>query len=417
MSGGPGQRTRSAELADWSTERLVDLASRLISARSENPDLRPDPTHEADAVDQLEQEALALGFEVTRQTVVAGRDNLTIVSGADRPGAALVFLGHSDVVPAGAGWTRDPFGPVVEGGRLYGRGSTDMKGGIAAVLATMDTLARDPDFTHPVELLVTVDEEDLATGVQHHLADAEARDLLACIVAEPTDLDVIVGCRGAANLHLEVTGRAAHAGRPSDGASAIIAASQIVALLKRQHDQHADAAGGDFWTPTWNVGRIVGGHGTSIVADHCSLDVDRRLMPDEQPEQVLEDLLEAIRAEGITGDGIEVTGRLDMAMPGFLCDEDDPLPRAAITAVHAAGRPDAELQRWTAACEGGFLAQHHGVPTIVLGPGEITTQAHQPDESVAVDDLATAARAYLGLAHALADAAVAEPLLTGKDTR
>ena len=381
---------------------LAALAARLIAAPSENPDLDPNPRHESRAVDALEREAVALGFRVERQHVAPARDNLRIVAGGDRHGPALLFLGHSDVVPAGTGWTREPFDPLVEGDRLYGRGATDMKGGIAAVLTAMRELADDPGFAHPVELLVTVDEEDLATGVQRYLDDAPDRDLLACVVAEPTDLDVITGCRGAANLHLDVTGFAAHAGRPSDGVSAVVAAARIVALVQAQHDDWARAAGGDFWCPTWNVGRIDGGHGTSIVPDRCTLDIDRRLMPDEHPDHALADLLAAIDAAGIAVDGVTVAGRVDMGMPGFVSDDDDPLPRLALDAVRAAGRPGARLRRWTAACEGGFIARRHGVPTIVLGPGEITTQAHQPDESVSVTDLAIAAAAYARLARALA---------------
>ncbi|GGA56155.1 acetylornithine deacetylase [Pseudoclavibacter endophyticus] len=386
---------------DWAGDRLASLAARLIAAPSENPD--PDGWFELLAVDALEREATALGFRVSRQPVAPGRDNLHIVAAGDRPAAPVVFLGHSDVVPAGAGWTRDPFVPVVEGGRLYGRGATDMKGGLAAAIAAMDVLSRDTGFAHPVELIVTVDEEDYATGVRRYLEEVPDREFVACIVAEPTDLDVVVGCRGAANLHLDIAGVAAHAGRPADGASAIVAASRIVALLQAEHEDWAQRAGETSWAPTWNVGRIDGGHGTSIVPDRCAIDVDRRMMPHEQPDEILRDLLAAIDDAGITSDTITVTGRLDMSMPGFLTDEDDPLPRLALDAVRASGIPDARIRRWTAACEGGFLARQHGAPTIVLGPGDVTTEAHQPDESVALRDLDAAAEAYVRLAAALAD--------------
>lgn len=393
--------------ADWVGDRLTSLAARLIAAPSVNPDPDPDGRVEALAVDAIEREATALGFWISRQQVAPGRDNLHIVAGGDRAAEPIVFLGHSDVVPAGSGWSRDPFVPVVEGGRLYGRGATDMKGGLAAAIAAMDVLARDASFAHPIELIVTVDEEDFATGVVRYLEEADERGFVACIVAEPTDLDVVVGCRGAANLHLDIVGVAAHAGRPADGASAIVAASRIVALLQAEHDGWARAAAdrGDAdssWVPTWNVGRIDGGHGTSIVPDRCAIDVDRRMMPHEQPDEILRDLLAAIDDAGITSEEITVTGRLDMSMPGFLADEGDALPRLALEAVRATGRADASIRRWTAACEGGFLARQHGAPTIVLGPGEITTQAHQPDESVAIADLDAAAEAYAVLARALA---------------
>ena len=391
----------AAELG-WDDERITALAARLVAAPSENPDPAPDGRFEALAVDALEREALALGFAVERIPVAPDRDDLRLIAGADRPGAPLVFLGHSDVVPAGAGWTRAPFAPVVDGGRLYGRGAADMKGGLAAALAAMAALTADPEFAHPVELIVTVDEEELATGIRRYLDVAPDRELLACIVAEPTDLDVVTGCRGAANLHLEVRGRAAHAGRPSDGVSAIVAAARIVELLRAQGEAwRAEAADPD-WSPTWNVGRIDGGHGTSIVADRCTLDIDRRLMPSDRSASVLETLLASIDEAGITGGGVTVSGRVDMSMPGFVTDDSEPLPCLALAAVQAAGARGSRLRRWTAACEGGFMARRFGVPTIVLGPGEVTREAHQPDESVAVADLAVAAEAYLALGRALA---------------
>lgn len=395
-----GDGTPPSVREDWTSERIVSLAARLIAAPSENPDPDPEQRFEAFAVDAIEREATALGFTVVRQNVASHRDNLHIVAAGERTGPPLLFLGHSDVVPAGYGWSHDPFDPYVENDRLYGRGSTDMKGGIAAVLAAMDVLARDDTFKYPLELLVTVDEEDYATGIDRYLDESIDREFIACIVAEPTELDVIVGCRGAANFHLDVEGQAAHAGRPSDGASAIIAASRIVSLLTAQHDTWNGEVDGDTWCPTWNVGRIEGGHGTSIVPVTCSLDIDRRMMPDEQPDEILTDLLERIDGAGLSPD-VVVHGRLDMSMPGFLADDDAPLPRLAIDAVQSAGKAAASIRRWTAACEGGFIARRHGVPTIVLGPGDVTTEAHQPDESVAVEDLEIAADTYTRLARAL----------------
>ncbi|CAG7845668.1 hypothetical protein USB125703_01941 [Pseudoclavibacter triregionum] len=131
-------------------------------------------------------------------------------------------------------------------------------------------------------------------------------------------------------------------------------------------------------------------------------------MPEESSEEILAELLRRIEAAGIAGvgrelGGIEVRGSIDMSMPGFLTDPGAPLPRAASRAVELAGGESA-IERWTAACEGGFLARRHGVPTVILGPGEITTQAHQPDESVRIEDLALAARAYVALALELAAA-------------
>ncbi|GEK80429.1 M20 family metallopeptidase [Agrococcus baldri] len=366
---------------------IVADASSLILAASENPG-----GTELTTVRVLESIVSRLGGRTRRTMVAPDRPNLSIRFGPDptpeRP--AVLMLGHSDVVPAGEGWSANPFSPRVADGWLTGRGATDMKGGIAAALQAMGAVSQvRPEL--PLELLVTVDEEDLATGIQAHISEPPGH-YRACIVAEPTDLAVVIACRGAANLEIEVSGRAAHAGRPEDGASAITTAARIATWIADDHERLRAGAGGLLGSATWNVGRIEGGHGTSIVPDRCTLLVDRRLMPGETGEQALAQL-EAGIARATDGLGCTAQARLQMEMPGFETEPTHPLVTTAVEALAAEGT-EAPVQAWTAACEGGYIARHHGCPTIILGPGDITSQAHQPDERVLLADLATAARAY-----------------------
>lgn len=375
-----------------SGEQIAADTCDLIRGRGENPG-----DTEAETVRRL---AAILGREgaiVTLQELAPDRPNLRAMWGPE-DGPAILFLGHSDVVPAGAGWTGDPFEPRLQDGTIVGRGATDMKGGLAAVAAACGALARELPHLR-LELLCTVDEEDRSQGVRLELADAPPRDYLACIVAEPTNMDVVIGCRGASNLIVEITGVSAHAGRPADGASAIYAASLLV---ERVRERHGVAQRGDrdslLGAPSWNVGTIAGGSGTSMVPRRCTVTIDRRTMPGEVPEQILDDLLGQVRADvaraAVDGhEQIELRGQVDMCMPGFRTDPEEPLVRAATAALAGLGVP-ARVTGWTAACEGGFMDQHHGCPTIILGPGDINSQAHQPDERVEIADLLTAARAY-----------------------
>ena len=381
-------------------ERIVADTCELIRGRGENPG-----GTEEDTVRRLAAMCARIGAEVTLQPVAPGRQNLRAALGpAGAP--AVLFLGHSDVVPAGAGWTGDPFEPRLVDGAIIGRGATDMKGGLAAVVAAMAAAAAaDPGLR--VELLCTVDEEDRAQGVVAALAAEAPRALLGCVVAEPTDLDVVIGCRGATNLTVEVTGRSAHAGRPEDGASSILAAARLVEEVARRHAAGRAAAtdpllGG----PTWNVGTISGGSGTSMVPRSTVLTIDRRTLPGESPDAILAELLDGFRAalpaSGIpNAERIRVEGTVDMVMPGFRTPGADPLPRIASETLRELGAAGTQTG-WTAACEGGFVAAHHGAPTVILGPGDLTAQAHQPDERVRVADLLTAARAYALIALRLA---------------
>ena len=130
-----------------------------------------------------------------------------------------------------------------------------------------------------------------------------------------------------------------------------------------------------------------------MVADRCVLTVDRRLLPGENAADVVGDLRSRIEAAHVTGSGIDVTIDVAMEMPGFLTSVNDGLVGTAVQSVLDA-RSETVTDIWTASCDGGFVAQQMGISTVVLGPGEIESQAHRPDESVAVQQLTDSARAY-----------------------
>ena len=208
-----------------SEQQLVQDTCDLIRAAGENPG-----GTEAQTVAVLAEIAGRIGAYTVAQEVFPERDNL-IISLGPKTGPAFLFLGHSDVVPAGAGWTQDPFDPQIIDDTIIGRGATDMKGGLAAVLAAMAAVhTQRPDLR--LDLLVTVDEEDRSQGVLVALDHIQPTPYIACIVAEPTDLDVVIGCRGAANFVIDITGASAHAGRPEDGISAIYAAARVVEVVR-----------------------------------------------------------------------------------------------------------------------------------------------------------------------------------------
>lgn len=354
---------------------------------------------EAAVVRELCSIAKQLGLRSSVVDAAPGRPNARIVLPGTSSGG-LLFLGHSDVVPAGQGWTGDPFTARVAGGRITGRGACDMKGGIAAVLGAMSACLRagvTPE--HDVTLAVVVDEEDDGLGIRSWVQESMVQQsrlqdghvtYSGCIVAEPTGAVVIVGCRGATNLDVTVTGRSAHAGRPEDGRSAVAAAARIVGDIMDQHSELAADPHPLLGAGSWNPGRIDGGTGPSIVAGSCTVQLDRRLLPGESAERVADDLLARLR----TVTDLDVDVAIRMEMPGFLTDEQHPLVTSAIGALHASGVDDVRTGVWTASCDGGFVARDLGVPTVVLGPGDLPGQAHQPDESIAVDEIVSVADAY-----------------------
>ncbi|MGK7223144.1 M20 family metallopeptidase [Kocuria flava] len=389
--GSPGGLER-AVLASIEPDDVVALTRALVDAGGENPGGTEERTAEV-----LAEAGRARGLAVRTDPVVPGRPNVDVELPPGGPvgdGPGLLFLGHSDVVPAGPGWSREPFRSVVEHGRLYGRGATDMKGGLAAVLVAVAALRRaGAPLAGPVRLACTVDEEDLGTGIRHLTRRGLGRAFRGCVVAEPTDLQTVVACRGDAYLELEVTGVPAHSGRPADGRNAIDAAARVLELVRADHARLQQDLDPLLGAGSWNVGRIEGGRTTSMVAPSCRVWLDRRLMPGEDPHRIVQELLAAVAAAGIDRDGITVAAEVTMAMPGFRTPADHPLVTTAHGAVAELGGP-ASVGGWTAACDGGFVARDHGVPTVVMGPGGLNDQAHQVDESVGTDELVLAARAY-----------------------
>ncbi|MEE2523290.1 M20 family metallopeptidase [Pseudarthrobacter sp. J75] len=374
-----------------SESALVSLTTDLVAAAGENPG----GTEEA-TVAVLRDFCLRAGLEVSTQDVAPGRPNFTaVLPGGDRPG--LLFLGHSDVVPAGPGWDLPPFEPYVRDGRLYGRGSTDMKGGLAAVVIALAALKEaGAGLPGNMALACTVDEEDLGLGIRAFTPAALADpgfSYSACVVAEPTDLETVIGCRGDSYIELKVTGKAAHSGRPADGRNAIDAAAKILALVREDHARLQETLDPLLGAGSWNIGLINGGSGTSMVAAECTVSLDRRLMPGEDAAAILDRLLAKVSEAGIDTDGISVEAAVTMEMPGFRTPAEHPLVVNSVAALADAGVESA-VTGWTAACDGGFISRDLGIPTIVMGPGGLNDQAHQVDESVSVAELVAASRAY-----------------------
>lgn len=371
------------------TQIIVDTC-QLIIARSENPG-----GSEAQTVRWLGEMCRRIGATVRVWEFAPGRENLHATLGSPA-GPAILFLGHSDVVPAGEGWDGDPFRPRLGDDAIIGRGAADMKGGLAAVVAAMDAIHRvDPEIR--LELLCTGDEEDRSQGIRAAMERFAERTFAACIVAEPTGLDVVIGCRGASNFHVQIIGASAHAGRPEDGANSIDAASLLIDLVRAHHQQAQEYEEDPLLgAPTWSIGTIQGGTATSMVPRETTVTIDRRTTPGEDPGDILERLLTQLRldlTELPNWERFEVSGRVDMEMPGFRQDAGEEIVRVARGALLELGLP-ALVTGWTAACEGGFFARR-GTPTIVCGPGDVTAWAHQPNERVSITELLSAAHAYV----------------------
>jgi acetylornithine deacetylase/succinyl-diaminopimelate desuccinylase family protein len=377
----------SRVLAAVDEAALTALLEGLVRCPSPNP-----PGCEEQAVAYLAKACEAAGLSVELDPVLPGRPNLYASLGPPG-GDGILVLGHTDTVPAGDGWTYEPFGASVESGRLVGRGAADMKGGLAAAVAAMGALLRaGVPLGERVTLAAVIDEEEHGQGVRAFLA---RRPKARCaLVPEPTELETVIACRGNCYVEIAVQGRAAHAGSAEHGRNAIYGAVRAVESIRRLDDELAAHTHPLLGRGAWSVGTIHGGTSTAMVPAACSVSVDRRLLPGQTGAQALSEVERALGTLALEDDGLRARAELLMEIPSFELDSDDLLVQVVQRASVDAGGPERPVGGWTAACDGGYVMRDAGIPAVVLGPGSVAEQAHKPDESVELAEVVQAARIY-----------------------
>jgi acetylornithine deacetylase len=331
-----------------------------------------------------------------RQPISPGRDNMLARFQSPRGRRTLLFDAHQDTVPTD-GMTIAPFEPRIENGRLHGRGSCDIKGGMAAMLMAVLRLCRErPARAASVILACTVDEEFTHTG-SSRLAESRLGADLA-VVAEPTLLDLVSCHKGALRWSVRTLGKACHSSTPHLGENAIYRMSKVLDALIAYADQLGSSDPDPIvGPPSLSVGRIEGGQSVNIVPDWCEIEIDRRLIPGEDPAAALEEARGFLLVRLGSLDGIEF-GRpwvnLPPLVPG-LGPWVEPLKQAV---ERATGR-EPDVVGVPYGTDAGPLGAT-GLPCVVFGPGDIA-QAHTRDEWIDLDQVRQAAEAYYEIACAL----------------
>ncbi len=380
---------------------LTQTLSDLVALPSVNPMGKPvsGPEYfEYRVTDYLEALFKSLKLSYQRQTVEPRRDNIVARLDGTEPasegGPLILFEAHQDTVPV-MGMTIEPWTPVVRDGRLYGRGACDIKGGMTAMLGAVARLAGERPRGMPTIIMAcTVNEEHGFSGATA-LAQlwSQAGSIIprrpdVAVVAEPTQLQVVVAHKGVVRWRCHAHGRAAHSSQPQLGLNAIFAMSRVLAALERyQHDvvtrlgQHALCG-----TPTLSVGTITGGLSVNTVPDICTIEIDRRLLPGENPEEAYRHVLDYVGAETGHDPAIEHEQPFSIG-----CGLSDRVNGPLAERLMAAGR-EAQIDCRTIGVPFGTNAAAiaaAGVPSVVFGPGSID-QAHTADEWLALDQLVQA---------------------------
>ncbi len=350
-------------------------------------DIDPSILYESRVTAFLEEQLRALGCEFHRQRVVEGRDNLVATYTPPTPAPfSVMFEAHQDTVPVD-GMIVEPFGAKVEGGKLYGRGSCDVKAGGAVMLAAFARLVREkPAGSAKVTLAFTVDEENGGLGVSHLMQSGLRADY--AIVAEPTLLNIVNAHKGVARWALETSGRACHSSRPEQGVNAVYNMARLIRGIE-EYAQQLQSLPPDpvLGARTISVGRIGGGVSPNTVPDFCRAEVDRRLLPGETFDSATADLDAFLRALP----GVDFPFTLTQASPG--CTPLDPAQSVELVKRFGATIDSVVGTHTVHSVPFGTDASRvavGGVPSVVFGPGDIA-QAHTKDEWIDLAQLEPAA--------------------------
>jgi acetylornithine deacetylase len=396
---------------------VVELLADLVRIPSVNPMGRAgtgEIFYEHRMTARLESLFRELGLPAERHTVAPLRDNIiTRLDGSvapERGGKIVMLEAHQDTVPV-EGMTIEPFTPRLENGRLYGRGSCDIKGGMAAMICAVARLAKEKRVGRPTVILAcTVNEEHGFTGATHWAATyfgqipdsgrgpeaappAGRSKLLtrvpdAAIVAEPTELNVVVAHKGAARWRASTLGVATHSSQPHLGNNAIYRMARVLDVL----DDYARNVVPTLANhplcghPTLSVGTITGGISVNTVPGRCTIEIDRRVLPIESAQVALDHCLDYLQSK--LGPEIRVEHERAFLLTNGLADKNNSdLADRLGAAIRKHSGPGRKI-----GVPFGTDAPHYaatGCPTVVFGPGSID-QAHTADEWIDLEQLRAA---------------------------
>lgn len=367
-----------------SIPEAVELTRQLLAFNTINP-----PGNERACAQHLGELLQRGGFEVSYHEFAPQRASVVARIGGGKGKPPLGFTGHIDVVPLGAAaWKHEPFAGTVEGGKLYGRGASDMKSGVAAFTVAALQLAERLRQSAGVVLVITADEECGCGGAFHLARERKALgEIGALVVGEPTANYPLIGHKGALWLKGVTSGVTAHGSMPEHGDNAVYKAAE--AVLKLKAFDFGAAAHALMGKPTLNVGSLHGGLNINSVPDAAEIQIDIRTTPGMNHGELRRRLSESL------GSQVKLTPMVDVG-PVYT-DPSDPWMQSvyALMASFLGGRP--EPRSATYFTDAAALNQAwRDPPTVILGPGE-PQMAHQTDEYCYVERIDQAVEVYAQL--------------------
>src|SRR2546426_5826200 len=367
---------------------VEELAKTLISFNTEIPPGNEEPCarYLRDYIEDLRLDGCVSDLHVFEP----GRANLIVKVGPIEPG--LLTSGHIDVVPAGnpENWTSPAFEGRVRDGRIYGRGAADMKTGVAALVKALESV-RGKKLLRRLVFVATAGEEVGYDGISRLIKDKKVThaDAKYAVVAEPTEMRVVRGHKGAITLRVTFRGRSAHASRPEFGTNAIENCSSFIGKLSSMWTEFGSAKHPDLGSTTITPTVINGGTKSNVIPESCELTIDSRTIP-QHSKRVIMDGIRSVLTR-LRKSETEFEARLEMMYPSdpLLVSRDDPFVRL----MEKISGSESTIAPY--GTEAPFY-EKLGMTPLVFGPGSVK-QAHIADEFVSVKDSAKSVRIYEAL--------------------
>jgi acetylornithine deacetylase/succinyl-diaminopimelate desuccinylase family protein len=377
-------------LSEIHRAEVTELLRRLVQIPTINP-----PGDVTAAVDACVHVLQAAGFSCRTVQIEESKPNL-IAELADGDGPTLCFNAHLDVVPVGerSAWSHDPFAGELVDGRMFGRGVLDDKASVVAQIMAGVALARSAVPLNGRLAINQVADEEIG-GPAGAALIVHGRHIVPdyVIVGEPTGNRVCLGERGGGLVRIEVHGRTAHGALPWEGANAVEGMAAVIAAFRTELWPRLQSRTHPYFHhSSASVNKIEGGVKDNVVPDYCAIAIDRRFIPNEDPEVQLAEMRSIAESAVAAIPGLSVTVRFDGEVNwARMSPESSPLAQAMLGANRELGLSTGPTG-FSMATDGRFFAAA-GYPAIIYGPGDPTV-AHIPDEWVDIEDVLQATRAY-----------------------
>ena len=370
-------------------EEITNLAQELIKIPSD------ETAGEKEVCEYLESYLKSLGMKVRLQKVLPNRPNIIAEVIGDEVGKSIMFNGHVDTVPVGdiKKWSMDPYSAIIKDNKLFGRGSTDMKGAIASMIIAMKFIMNNVEkFNGKIIFTGVMAEETTGLGTQKIVEENIKADM--AVVGEPSDEKIYRAHKGTMWFNLSTYGKLEHSSESnSESNNAIINMMKLIMEINEISKELETIENNLVGHPSINIGLIDGGTKQNMIADSCRISIDRRTLPEEKTEEVLDKL--RIRLDGLRSldDRLTFDLEIDTIREAVEVAESEQIVQEVKNALNKVINKNPTISGMKATTDMSILVNQGNIPSVIYGPGFIK-QAHTVDEFIEVKRLVESSQVY-----------------------